>query len=93
MDFLDGATFKGYSLNETWNGWACPYFDLEESKKIVEEWNKRGLKANFDEVSDVFIFEIGEESETEEFGSIQIEEKKLYPIGTSDWIWEEKDSD
>jgi hypothetical protein len=31
--------FEGYTADERWNGWACPYFTLEQASKIVQRHN------------------------------------------------------
>jgi hypothetical protein len=87
IEIYGDKTFNGYTDDEEWNGWSCPYFTFEESKKIVAAHHTPFQKAGYDETSDVFYFQI--QDEYEYFRPIEIEGKKLYPIGTSSWIWEE----
>lgn len=35
----DSPVYKGYTSGCHWNGWATPYFTLEEAQKIQAEWN------------------------------------------------------
>lgn len=32
--------YIGYTSGRLWNGWATPYFELEEAKRVVEDFNK-----------------------------------------------------
>ena len=46
FSYDDGETiFEGFTLGETWNGWAMPYFTLETAEAIPHErhWSKTGL--------------------------------------------------
>ncbi len=87
IDTFPGQSFKGYSSNEEWNGWACPYFTFEEAQKIVHAQNSEGTKAWFDEKNDQFIFEM--RGDKEFYPAFQENGQKLYPIGNGSWIWEE----
>lgn len=82
-------TFDGYTQDEDWNGWACPYFTLEEAQKIVDMHKKTGQKAGFNEDSNAFYFNVQDEEEF--YQPVEIEGTKFYPIGNSSWIWEEKE--
>ena len=84
IESLGYEIFDGFTLDEDWNGWACPYFDSNEAERILDIFNKNGGIAKYDDSKDVFIF-----TEEEIFLPIEIEGKKLYPIGNSYWIWEE----
>jgi hypothetical protein len=61
---------------------------FEESQKIVDAHKKTGQKAGFDETSNAFYFNVQDEEEF--YQPVEFEGKKLYPIGNSSWIWEEK---
>lgn len=39
-DLIEGKEYTGYSLDETWNGWECPYFMPEEMERIISDFNK-----------------------------------------------------
>jgi hypothetical protein len=90
IESLSNQIFEGYTQDETWNGWACPYFTFEEASKIVEAQRKTGEDAWYDQDSDQFIFRI--QGEEEVFPAIQIQNLKVYSIGSTSWIWDEIES-
>jgi hypothetical protein len=85
IDTFPGKVFEGYTLDDDWNGWACPYFGLDEAKRILSIYNENGGSAKYDELNDEFIFIDDEEV----FPAVEIEDSKLYAVGNSVWIWEE----
>ena len=87
IDTFPGREFSGFSKGADWNGWACPYFSLDEGMKIVEA--SESGKGRYDEPSDSFIFTL--DGEEESYPAIVEDGKKLYPIGNGSWIWEEKE--
>jgi hypothetical protein len=88
IETFPGKTFEGYTNGEEWNGWSSPYFDFNEAMKIVEAHEKAlNIQIRYEEVEDKFTFEFP--GKTEEYQAVVIEDKKLYPIGNSVWIWEE----
>jgi len=87
IEIYGNEVFDGYTKNEDWNGWACPYFTFEESVKIVDAHRKSGQKAEYNQDSNAFYFEIQDNYEV--YKSTELEGIKLYPIGNSNWIWEE----
>lgn len=87
LEFLGNSTFDGFTEDETWNGWACPYFTYEESVKILKVQNASGGKATYEPDSDRFIFCIQDEEDV--FEPIEVGDLKLYPIGNGIWIWDE----
>ncbi len=87
IETYQNNTFEGYTQDEHWNGWSCPYFTFEQSHKIVESHRKTGQMAGFDKDSNAFYFDFQDERELYQF--IEIESIKFYPIGNSAWIWEE----
>jgi hypothetical protein len=95
IDTLVGQTFHGYTLGEEWNGWNCPYFTFEQSNKVLEAhkdakaYDGNKLNAFYDTEKDAFCFELDAGDHIEEFYSVEIEGKKLYPKGSGSWIWEE----
>ena len=91
-DFLGDSEFRGYTRDEDYNGFACPYFSYDQAMPILQAWVEHGLAANYDENSDEFVFEVsgGEAgNEFQRFGAIYADGLKLYPIGVFDWIWSE----
>lgn len=87
IESFGSQTFDGYTLDETWNGWVCPYFTYEEALKIVEAQKNASGEAWYEKETDQFVFVFQEESET--FSSVKIENLKLYPVGSGSWIWDE----
>lgn len=91
-DFLGDSEFRGYTRDENYNGFACPYFSYDQAMPILQAWVEHGLAANYDENSDEFVFEVsgGEAgNEFQKFGAIYADGLKLYPIGVFEWIWSE----
>ncbi len=93
---INGA-FQGYTSDDHWNGWECPFFAREEGLRIMEAWNSqnedeensgRGV-ARYDDLSDRFEFALGDEVDT--FEAQMVEGLKLYPIGAYGWCWEERE--
>lgn len=87
IDTLADLVFQGFTKDEEWNGWACPYFSFEEAQRITIAFNTLpNVKAWYEMTEDKFFFEFTDEKE--EYNSIIANDKKLYPIGNSNWIWE-----
>ena len=38
---LGETVFDGYTQDEDWNGWACPYFTFEQAERIVEAYSEQ----------------------------------------------------
>lgn len=87
IDTFGGLELTGFTDDEDWNGWACPYFAFDEASKIVEAHKAIGHNAWYDESSDQFVFETVDEPEF--YPAIINDGKKLYPVGNCSWIWEE----
>lgn len=94
IDTLEGQTFSGYTLGEEWNGWACPYFTFEQANKLLETYRSmktyegKPLRAYYYSNTDKFCFEVDSHEDIQEFSPVEVEGKKLYPIGSGDWIWQ-----
>ena len=95
LDALGAQTFDGYTHGETWNGWACPHFTLEQAQAILDAWQRQGWAASFDAEARTFIFstghdlDTGEASDSEQFGPADLQGRTLYALGASSWMWEE----
>ena len=93
IESLGYEVFEGFSKDEDWNGWDCPYFTFEQAQKVLKTYNELrriiGQKnlAHYDSSTDAFAFP-SDEDETETFVSIIENGQKYYPIGTFCWIWE-----
>lgn len=91
----DGPIYIGYTNGDLWNGWATPYFTLEEAQKIQKEFsqgtdfpmlydvNKDEFRIQYDD-DEPYIWK-GEDMQTAE--GI----KHLYGIGAYSHIWDELD--
>ena len=92
IDTLGDCVFEGYSKDEDWNGWACPYFTFEQAESIVAAYHEKGWPARYDQTNDCFVFSMqhagGDEDEI--YTPIEEDGLKLYPIGTANRIWEEE---
>ncbi len=89
IDAFDGAAFQGFSKDGKWNGWACPYFTFEQAQKVAEAHKRSISDAWYDEKSDTFNFKM-DEDDIESYEPVEIEGRKFYPVGHSQWTWVEK---
>ncbi len=97
----ESTTYEGYTSGEKWNGFDCPLFELEESLKIMKDFNdlNEELELNIKLVYDPDQDHFTEEDENYDEDEYVVYEpllintpdgtKKLYPIGTGYWTWEE----
>ena len=76
---IDGMTYGNH-----WNGWACPYFTLENAMRIATLADGFGI--TYDPQNDKFIGE-SEYYDREEWESKIIDGVKYYPIGSHSWCW------
>jgi len=95
LESLGCETFDGFTRDEDWNGWDCPYFTFEQAQKVLKNYNElrqiigQNNLAQYDLATDAFIFPAGDEDETEVFAAINENGQKYYPVGAFCWIWEE----
>jgi hypothetical protein len=104
MDCYPEKSFSGLDSGETWNGWACPLFPLEEAKKIMDlqedfvseakigGWDVYSI--NYDSDKEVFTMNwmVGDLIESSEVINPKvIDGVKYYPIGSCNWCWYEKE--
>jgi hypothetical protein len=84
----------GYTNGDDWNGWATPYFEIDEALAIMEEYNAEDhdFPIVYNEETDTFtVEEMGGFDGTYWKGiNCHTEEgiKHLYGIGAYSWIWE-----
>ena len=96
IDSISGATFEGYTDGDSWNGWACPYFEKPEAEHVLKASEANNYIWSYDSEQDAFIVrskDDPEEYEPEVFEAVQRnveggEEVKVYGIGAYSWIWE-----
>jgi hypothetical protein len=43
IESLGYETFEGFTKDEEWNGWGCPYFIFEQAEKILKISNQLRL--------------------------------------------------
>jgi len=84
---IDGEeSFEGWTFDDEWNGFACPYFEKEAADKVAKYCNGK-----FDG-KDTYSFD-EEREEPEVYTSQMIEtvegKKKVWPIGAWMWTWSE----
>ena len=95
IELLGYESFEGFTKDEKWNGWNCPYFTFEPAQKILRTYNTLhsiiGQKnlAYYDAAADAFVFPSNDEEEPEIFAAITENGQKYYPVGAFCWIWEE----
>ena len=97
--YIDGGPiYTGYTNGDRWNGWATPYFTLEEAQRLQAEFNQGdGLRMFYDCQADKFILQYEDDDEPYiwEGEDIQTVDGKLhlYGIGAYSHIWDEVDGD
>ncbi len=96
IDAITGKKFPGYTSGDTWNGWACPYFEQKVATEVLEASRANGYKWEYEPNNDLFRVRSIDDPEDygpEEFGAqtihFQGREVKVYGIGAYSWIWEE----
>jgi hypothetical protein len=89
-EWLD-KKYRGWTNGRRWNGWAMPYFELEEAQRYAKDSGN----TTYDEARDAFVTiqEGHDEPEVDEPTMIKIRGRrdpvKVYPIGAGAWIWSE----
>lgn len=75
IDSLPDMVFEGYTNNDTWNGWACPFLKKEEAEKILSASEQNNFTWKYDADADAFVVENKDdkdEHEAEIFESLTI---------------------
>lgn len=93
----NGPVYIGYTNGDRWNGWATPYFTLEEAQKIQVEFS-RGTDCPmlYDVTKDEFRIQYDDDEPYIWKGEdIQTVDgiKHLYGIGAYSHIWDECNED
>lgn len=95
LDGLEG-TFKGWTSERTWNGWAMPLFELEEALKIVKAFKDEGYYARYDESENVIYINTFDDTDDMELMDIcdcvsRITDDgtmlEVFDIGSGSWTW------
>ena len=85
--------YIGYTSGRLWNGWATPYFEFAEAKRVAEGFNETAEHPmQYDEVYDQFYILNTETTELETWKGEDIHTAKgikhLYGIGAYSWVWD-----
>ena len=94
LESLGYEIFHGFTKDEDWNGWDCPYFTFEQAQKVLKNYNQlrriigRNDFAHYDSSTDAFIFPT-DMGDAETFPAVTESDQKYYPVGAFSWIWEE----
>ena len=88
--------YIGYTSGRLWNGWATPYFALDEAKRVMEGNNETAqYPMEYDNIYDQFYILDKESGELETWKGIDISTaegiKHLYGIGAYSWVWDKVD--
>ena len=86
--------YIGYTSGKLWNGWATPYFELAEAKRVAEGFNETAeYPMEYDNIYDQFYILDMETKELETWKGEDIQTtegiKHLYGIGSYSWVWDE----
>ena len=92
-----GPAYIGYTNGDRWNGWATPYFTLEEAQKIQAEFSQGvDFPMLYDVSKDEFRIQYDDDEPYIWKGEdVQTVDGKLhlYGIGAYSHIWDELDGD
>jgi len=95
LDAEEDTGFEGFTDGQTWNGWACPYFDFEAAIRVLNASEKNGYRWHFDEEENVFLIrhvEDADDFEPEQVNAVIISfegvELTVYPVGAYSWAWQ-----
>lgn len=102
LDSITEEPVSGYTRDERWNGWACPYFDKSGADDLIAQLNKsyahfgEPRRAFYDTTRDVYVtpYDGGDEDEWDTWGAqtivVEGNERVVYPIGAFCWCWIER---
>jgi len=100
LDADPDTSYQGYTAGQTWNGFACPYFELQVAQEVAQAYVEmhaegpgRPRKVEYDPENDCFRFYEPAYDDWEEVSALIVGEKKLYPIGAFSWAWHEVNSE
>lgn len=71
---------------ETWNGWACPYFERSEAERMNNWLPNLDNGLGYNPTTDAFTTRYDPDA-IETFKGIDINDLHLYPIGNGSWMW------
>lgn len=90
-----GRTYWAYSNGKRWNGWACPYFEMDQVREMAQEMH--GSFTYHEEIDtwavaleegddDVYIF-------SSEIIEVDGQPVKVFGIGAGSWCWDETEGE
>ena len=94
IDGLPG-TYEGFTRGEVWNGFDVPYFPLAEARRVADDYAAQPptpdgrTQAEYDANRDVFRLYDPTSEEWDEYGPMDVEGRRVYPVGAHYWTWEE----
>lgn len=94
----DPNAYIGYTSGRLWNGWATPYFTLEEAQRLQAEFSQGADSPMlYDVTKDEFRLKYEDDDEPYIWEGEDIQTvdgiKHLYGIGAYSHIWDELDED
>ena len=89
-----GGTFKGFTFDDRWNGWACPYFTKEVAQAIVKQAQEHSNHTS----CPTYFWEDDKVMEKDTDGTVYTMAHKttilteagltdVWPVGAYNWIW------
>lgn len=102
LDSVTPRPVAGYTADQRWNGWACPYFDKSAADDLVAQLNEsyayygESRRAYYDDARDVYVtpYDGSDEDDWDTWGVqtiiVQGKERAVYPIGAFCWCWIER---
>jgi len=85
------AIYQGYTYGQTWNGHACPLFEIETAKEIAKaaSYAEEGFLISYSPEKNAFILDYQGEVEEVNAQEIETEEgpRTVYPLGSHSWTW------
>ena len=87
LESRPGCVHRAYlDPNDTWNGWACPYFEKPEVERMSAWLSEFDDSLVYDEATDTFTTTYDPDA-PESFIGTDIDGMHLYPIGNGSWMW------
>ncbi|MDI9590835.1 MAG: hypothetical protein QM302_07360 [Acidobacteriota bacterium] len=73
--------------DDTWNGWACPYFEKAETERMNDWLPDLDDGLDYSADKDAFTTRYYDPDAVETFMGTDIDGMHLYPIGYGSWTW------
>lgn len=90
----DEKKYKGWTFDDDWNGWACPYFEKKEADAIMKDF-----KGKFDKKKNAYLFNPEGDGDKVPLADWDVYEmqvidtpdgkKEVWAIGAWAWVWSE----